>query len=363
MTLFTVGLLMGSWGPMIPVYAQRTGESKASMGILLGVASGTGFAMVLLGGYLIARIEIRRVEQLGALTIALGLVGLAFMQTKPLLIAAAALAGAGVAVTNLAGNQATSRSGHPAAMTHNSIANTVYAFGAVTAPLLIALGISGQLLLVVAAVVAIVGGILLNELAWMVPRAPHATGKRDSTTMFLVWMFLIGIAGYVALEASIAGWLPTAVIDAGGSATMGAWASTIFYVAMAIGRLLLSLSGTRFRPSKIVITAYALVLLVLLASGPFQPYFGITIIGFLMAPIFSSAAVWLARLTPGDPSPTTWMLLAAQAGGTVCPPLVGYALQDTSVAFSLILAPIAATSLIAYSVIAAVRRRQLATAH
>ena len=360
MALFTVGLLMGSWGPMIPVYAQRTGETKASIGILLGVASGTGFVMVLLGGYLVARIEIRRVMQLGTSVIAVGLVGLALLDTKPLLVIAAALAGAGVALTNLSGNQATSRSGHPSAMTHNSIANTVYAFGAVSAPLLIALGVPGPALLIAAAVIAVTGGVLLNQLAWKVPHERQTTGRRDSSTMFLVWMFLIGIAGYVALEASIAGWLPTAVIDSGGSATLGAWASTIFYVAMAFGRLLLSFSGTRLRPSKIVVIAMLLVVVVLLASGPFKPYFGITLVGFLMAPIFSSAAVWLARLTPGDPSATTWMLLAAQAGGTVFPPLVGYALQDTSVPFTLLLTPIAATSLVAYSIVAVVRRRQIA---
>jgi MFS transporter, FHS family, glucose/mannose:H+ symporter len=360
MTLFTVGLLMGSWGPMIPIYASRTGESRASMGILLGVASGTGFVMVLIGGFLVARFEVRRVMQLGAAVIATGLVGLAFMDTKPQLIIAAALAGAGVALTNLSGNQATSRSGHPSALTHNSIANTIYAFGAVSAPLLIALGAPGPALLVGGAIIALVGAVFLNPLAWKVPHERTTTKRRSGSTMFLVWLFLIGIGGYVALEASIAGWLPTAVIDAGGSSTMGAWASTIFYVAMALGRLSLSLSGTRLRPSKVAVFSTLCVLVVLLASSPFQPYLGLTLAGLFMAPIFSSSAVWLARLTPGDPHPTTWLLLAAQAGGTVVPPLVGYAVQDTSIAFSLILAPIAATSLIAYSVVAVVRRKQIA---
>jgi fucose permease len=356
---FTVGLLMGSWGPMIPIYATRTGETKASIGILLGVASGAGFLMVLAGGWLVARIEIRRVLQMGTVVIAIGMLGLAFLGTKPLLVVAAALAGGGVALVNLSGNQALARSGHPSAMTHNSIANTVYAFGAVAAPLLIALGVAGAVLLSGAACVAIVGGVLLNSLAWVVPRVVGSRHKRDSSTLILVWMFLIGIGGYVALEASIAGWLPTAVSRSGGSATLGAWAATIFYGAMTLGRLLVSITGTRLRPSVLTVVAMALVLFFLLASTPFKPYIGITIVGFMMAPVFPGAAVWLARLTPGDPAPTTWLLLAAQAGGTIVPPLIGYALQDTSIAFSLLLAPIALVSLVAFGTVALIRRRAI----
>jgi FHS family Na+ dependent glucose MFS transporter 1 len=356
---FTVGLLMGSWGPMIPIYAARTGESKASVGILLGVASGAGFLMVLAGGFLVSRFEIRRILQAGTLVVAVGMVGLATFGTKPLLVIAATLAGGGAALVNLCGNQALSRSGHPSAMTHNSVVNTVYAFGAVAAPLLIALGLSGTVLLTGAAVVALVGGVLLNSLAWIIPRVVGSRHKRDSSTVFIVAMFLVGIGGYVALEASIAGWLPTAVTRAGGSATMGAWAATIFYGAMTIGRLTVSLMGNRLRPSYLTVFAMALVLAVLLVSTPFKPYIGITIVGFMMAPIFPGSAVWLARLTPGDPAPTTWLLLAAQAGGTIVPPLVGYALQDTTLPFSLLLAPIALVSLVAYSVVASVRRRTI----
>jgi fucose permease len=140
---------------------------------------------------------------------------------------------------------------------------------------------------------------------------------------------------------------------------MGAWAATIFYGAMTIGRLTVSLMGNRLRPSYLTVFAMALVLAVLLVSTPFKPYIGITIVGFMMAPIFPGSAVWLARLTPGDPAPTTWLLLAAQAGGTIVPPLVGYALQDTTLPFSLLLAPIALVSLVAYSVVASVRRRTI----
>ena len=359
LAFFTVGFLMGSWGPMIPQYAARVHESRASVGILLGVASGAGFVMVLVGGYLVARLEIRHVVQIGSVVIAFGMAGLAFGTTKVLLVVAAALAGAGVALVNLSGNQALSRSGHPKTMTHSAIANTVYALGAVSAPLLIALGVSGRWLLVGAAGCAVIGGILVTSLAWVVPRVTATQQLRSGSTMFIVAMFLIGIGGYVALEASIAGWLPTAVTRAGGSATLGAWAATVFYGAMTIGRFAVAVLGTKLRPSILTVTATGLVVLVLVASAPFKPFIGITIVGLMMAPVFPGSAVWLARLTPGDPSPTTWLLLAAQAGGAIVPPIIGFALQDTGVAFSLLLAPIALVSFAAYAVVALMRKRAI----
>jgi MFS transporter, FHS family, Na+ dependent glucose transporter 1 len=355
--LFTVGILTGSWGPMIPQYAVRTGTTVASVGILIGVASGTGFVVVLVGGALVARFEVRRVIQLATVIIALGLVGLALSSSLPLLATAAALAGGGTALANLSTNQSVSRSGHASAMTHTSVVNTIYSVGAVSFPLLIAVGVSGRTLLLSAAVIALIGGVLVNSLDWVVPRVSAVQQARSASTWTIVALFLIGLGSAVALETSIAGWLPTAVVRSGASETLGAWAATIFYLAMTVGRIITSIIGARARPTVLVVGGMALTLILLVVSAPFKPYIGITIVGFLLAPMFPGTAVWLARLTPGDPSPTTWMQLAAQTGGTFVPPIVGYMLQDTSVAFSLVLAPVALISLLAYSGVLLMVRR------
>jgi fucose permease len=71
--------------------------------------------------------------------------------------------------------------------------------------------------------------------------------------------------------------------------------------------------------------------------------------GLVIAPIFPTALVWLAKLRPGDSRATSWMFPATMIGGGVIPPAIGVAIGWFGIAWApAVMSAVAAVMLMAF---------------
>lgn len=97
-----------------------------------------------------------------------------------------------------------------------------------------------------------------------------------------------------------------------------------FWLAVALGRLLVALVPPRVPESAIVISCSAVAALTLAVAsiGPAAPL-AFIVTGLAIAPIFPTGIVWLAKLRPGDSRATSWLFPAAMLGGVIVPGGIG----------------------------------------
>jgi fucose permease len=132
-----------------------------------------------------------------------------------------------------------------------------------------------------------------------------------------------------------------------------------FWLALALGRLLVALVPARVPEAAIVIACSAAGALALSAAliGAAAPIAYI-VAGFAIAPIFPTGIVWLAKLLPGDARATSWLFPAAMVGGAFGPGAIGavVALYGIDRAPAVLLA-VAIGTFAVFSVAARVSRR------
>lgn len=168
------------------------------------------------------------------------------------------------------------------------------------------------------------------------------------------WLIVISILVYNASELIIGGWMFSLVEEEGGSETSCALATTLFWAGLTVGRLVLGLLSERLpslhgpiRASTVVVFAssFSAGIALLLVIDPFQPTvflwsFGS---GFALAPIFPLIVSFTAALyfDPADGSttfPIGGIVVFADIGGLVFPPLVGLLAEEWTIRYGLLVA-------------------------
>jgi fucose permease len=120
---------------------------------------------------------------------------------------------------------------------------------------------------------------------------------------------------------------------------------------MAVGRVLIGLVPSRVSESTIVIAASALGVLALMAAipGGAAPI-AYVVTGLVIAPIFPTGIVWLARLLPGDSRATSWLFPGAMVGGAVIPAVIGLAIAGVGLGGApVVLSAVALGTFLAFS--------------
>jgi fucose permease len=162
---------------------------------------------------------------------------------------------------------------------------------------------------------------------------------------------MVAFALYVGIETGTGGWMPSHLESTGLQSVLAATLTSGFWLALAVGRLLIALVPPKVPESAIVTGAAAIATVALLiALNPVAAPFAYIAVGLAIAPIFPTAIVWLAKLNPGDARATSWLFPASMVGGAIIPGAIGAVIARFGIAWTpLVLAATAAACLAAFS--------------
>lgn len=364
-TCFAGFLLMGAvgaaYGPMLGYLQRRYDVGLSTAGAVLGVNFAGGLAGALMTVVGLERLPGRRVLSAGFLALVVGLLGVALAPTWPALLAAVLATGAGFGSLDFGINQLLAHSELPRRAAMFNLLHAQFGLGAVAGPLLVVAAGDRHLpiLLAALAVVPLVSAVGLRGLAGgpvreSVEQPPARIGGRA-----LVGLLVVAYVLYVGVETGIGGWAPTHLVAVGYSEEVAAGSTSVFWAALAVGRLLAAPLAARVAPERIVLAcaATAVATLLLAAAGPAAPY-AYLLTGLAVAPIYPTGIAWLAGALPGRPRTTSWLLVSAMLGGVVVPPLVGLAINGFGAqATPLVLTAAATAGLAAFTAATIVGRR------
>ena len=317
-----MGLVVSSYGPMLEHVTHRFGVSLPLAGSIISVH----FAASLIGVFVAMRSLTRRngrvTVMIATAVVGAGLAGAGLAPSWPIFLAGVAVIGVGFGALVIGLNQLVAYSeGRRRAALLNGL-NGAYSAGAVLGPILIAalardhfslLFLSGT----AAALVLVPGGAAIEG------RLPVTAGAPRRPSL-LVGVFIFAFVLYVGVENGVGGWMAAHLESSGLTETTAATATSGFWLALAAGRLLITLVPPHVPEPVIVLTGSLVAAVSLLAAtiGPIAPV-AYAVTGLAIAPIFPTGIVWVARLRPGDAGATAWLYPAASVGGAAGPGAIG----------------------------------------
>lgn len=341
-TFLLMGMVVSAFGPLLPLVVQRFGVSLPVAGSIISAYFAGCIGGMVAGMRTLALRPARETYLLGLGVGGAGCVATGLAARWPLFLGGIAMIGLGYGFLVIGLNQlvAYSRGGRRTA-TLNGL-NGAYSIGAVAGPLVVAAFARGHLsvLFALAGAAALVLMVPALTVSGRLPQASGAAGGRPET---LVGIFALALVFYDAIEVGTGGWMTTHLQFVGLIYNQAAGVTSGFFLAIAAGRLLSTLTPARVPESVVVLggAAAATIALGLTTYGPLAPAAYI-VAGLALAPIFPTAIAWLAKSRPGDPRATSWIYPAASFGGVVGPGLIGVVIAASSVRWTpVVLAAIA----------------------
>ncbi len=324
-----VGLSLSILGPALSELRDTAGVDIGSIGVLFVGQSAGYVAGSFAGGRLLDRFVGHRVFAVSLLVLAVGLAIVPLLTTLWALFAAFVLAGIGAAIGDVGANtmlmwETGSEGGRAMNVLH-----LCFGIGALSAPLLVYLGLGVATGVCAAACVVLAG----TALAVRSPRQRVATDDQDQSPpprllALLAAFFMV----YVGLEVGFAGWIPTYGEEIDLSDLAVTWLTATFWIGFTAGRVVNSAIAHRFRPKIVLIgsctltTVGALVLVV--GDGRAGPvWFGTALFGVATAPQFPVMLSYLERRIHITGYATSWFVGAAGVGGLAFPWLIGQSID------------------------------------
>lgn len=339
---FATGMAAASLGPAMPDLARRSDVTTAAASATLIAFPAGGLGGQIMAGVLGHFAGKKTVMSAGMILSVVGGLGLALSPELVLLLASTCCLGMGAGVMALEGNVLAAEASHGAGPLN--LVNAMFGLGAIASPALIGLALTytGSGLPALWSVPITVACALLLLAAVRAPggaddpSAPQAqaAGRAGAAAWLSPSLVLIGglIFLYVALEASIGGWLATILNRATAMPFAQAAAVTSgFWVAHTAARLAAALASGRLSPVAILVgcmvlsaagaglllscTALENIKLGLLAAA---------VLGVGVGPIMPSTIAIVRSSHPDAVGPATGIVMAVGSiGGMVVPWLVG----------------------------------------
>ena len=343
-----MGMVVGGYGPLLEHLTRRFGVSLPVAGSTISVHFAGSLPGVLIAMQTFARFSARATVLVAIVIVGLGcaLAGIAFVW--PLFLVGVFVIGFGFGALVLGLNQlvAYSEGGRRAALL-NAL-NSCYSAGAVAGPIIVAT-FAGEHFSTVFLVAAVVWFAVIAGAVGISGRLPVDTAA-PARPGLLVGIFVGAFVLYVGIETGTGGWMTSHLQSAGLPYGSAAALTSGFFLALVIGRLLVTLVPPRVPESTIVLAGAVVATLALIAAtvGAVAPVAYI-IAGLAMAPIFPTGIVWLARLRPGDSRATSWLFPAASIGGTLGPGSIGVVIAHAGVGWTpVVLAAVAVAMTLAF---------------
>jgi len=319
-----LGIVIASYGPSIPHISERFNVSVSVAGLIV-TANFLGEVVGLLAlGLTHARWSLGGRLAVGASLFGIGLLLAALAPTWPLLLLAVFILGIGagglVVLVNLF--YATRYGRRSPAMV--GLVNTSYGIGTFLGPALVALTRGYSI------VFAVVGIGVLACLAFL-RRAVDESVSADavppalnSRTLGLVIAFALMLLVYEGLEAGIGTWEATDLLSLGSSSQFAAAATSVFWGAFTLGRVITAPLAVRWPPQRILVPALiASALLMLGIRAQLYPPLMFALVGLCAAPIFPVVVSWMTRVIPHATTLVTYAILGAVIGSALMPAALG----------------------------------------
>jgi len=328
-----MGIVVGGYGPLLEQLTRRFGVSLPVAGTVISVHFAGSLPGVLVAMQTFTRFRAGLTVAVALLIVGVGCALAAVAFVWPFFLASVAVIGFGFGALVLGLNQLVAYSeGRRRAALLNAL-NSCYSAGAVAGPILVATFARDHfstLFLAAAAAwfIAVIGTAGISGRLPVDAASPARPG-------LLVGIFVCAFVLYVAIETGTGGWM-TSHLQSVGVAYGGAAALTSgFFLAIVIGRLLITLLPARVPESGVVLVGSGVATLALIAASvPAVAPVAYIVAGFAMAPIFPTGIVWLARLRPGDSRATSWLFPAASIGGTFGPGAIGLVIANAGVGWA-----------------------------
>jgi fucose permease len=352
-TYLLMGLVVSAYGPLLGLLSHRFGISLPVAGSIISLHYAGSLAGVVAAMVALTRWPGRFTVMTALGVTAAGCASIALAPTWPLFLCGIAVIGAGFGALVIGLNQLVAYSeGRRRTALLNGL-NGVYSAGAVIGPIVIA-SLAASYFSAVYIGAGIAGALLIVLSAGIQGRLPVVAGAR-SRPGWLVGVFVIAIALYVGFENAAGGWIPSDLQSTGLTANVAAAYTSVFWLALALGRLLIAVVPARASERQVVLTgAVVAVVALLVATQPKAAPYAYVVMGFAIAPIFPTAIGWLAKLRPGDAAATQWVYPAGSIGGVVVPGALGAVVGVSGVGWTP--AVLAAVAILLTGAFAAVRR-------
>lgn len=315
LTFLALGAIQAMYGPAFPGLLERfpIGLDQVSDVVTLHFAG--SFVTIAASGLLLRRFRYRTVLLAGGVAFTAGAAVVAFGPSWPLVRAGALLGGLGFGLLDIAGNLLFARAFAPNAAPALNLLNAMFGLGAVLGPLLV--GAFGATVRVPFAALAGLGLLVTVLMARALEPERPADGARDRVPWSAAAGFMAMYFVYVASEVGVASWEPTHLAPLLGAST-AAFATSGYWGALTLGRVLASPLSARVRPADLVAGATLLALagLALAHWTPLAP-FAYVLVGFAFAPIFPTSLAWLQRVFPRRSELVAPLVIAAANLGPV----------------------------------------------
>ena len=319
-----LGVVIASYGPSIPHITGRFTVTPAVAGLVVS-ANFLGEVIGLMAlGLTHARWRLGDRLAVACALFGGGLLAAAAAPTWPLLLLAVFVLGIGagglVVLINL---YFATRFGRrsPAML---GLVNTAYGVGTFIGPALVALTRGYSI------VFGVVGVGVLLCLAFLRRAVDAATAPElgppplNARTLGLVITFALMLLVYEGLEAGIGTWEATDLVSLGASAQFAAGATSVYWGAFTLGRVITAPLAVRWAPQRILVPSFIVstVLLIGIRAHLYAPLM-FALVGLCAAPIFPVVVSWMTRAIPNATTLVTYAILGAVIGSALVPAALG----------------------------------------
>jgi fucose permease len=262
LTYLLLGVFLAGIGPVLAELSAQTASSLAAIGgVLTFVFLGSVIALIV-AGPLTDRLGHKPVLVTSLVVLFAGIVGITTAQALPVMFLLALIAGLGQGGVDVGTNLVVADAAPGNSTSALNVLHFFFGAGAFVGPAFIGLAIalSGSGLPVHWGAAGLFLVLALANAAFLqggLPQQPRAGSSPDASTGFevylspLLWLMGALMLVYVGVEFGLGSWISTYMnISTGMTAQYGAWVTSVYWAALALGRLAGALASrklTRFR--------------------------------------------------------------------------------------------------------------------
>ena len=325
LSFFVLGMSVSVLGPALSELRDRADTDLGGIGVLFVGMSGGYIVGSFIAGRLFDRFDPHRVYAGSLLLLAIGIAFVPSLDTLPTLFATFVLVGFGAGSVDVGANTLLIWELGDGVGRAMNILHLFFGLGALSAPLVVYLGLEFASYL--ASVLCVFFGVVVliapAPSSPTVVREEHTETTRSLLIVLSVFFFL-----YVGLEAGFAGWVHTYAEEIEFSDLAATWLTTAFWIGFTAGRVASSAFGQRVRPKSLLaascgLSVAAAVVLVVGDGTTIAVWLGAVLMGVATAPQFPAMFNYLERRIRVTGAATAWFVGGAGLGGLVFPWLIG----------------------------------------
>lgn len=293
-TFVLVGVSNTLYGPSFDRFSARYGVGVEVVGLLVSAQFGGALVAMVLSSWSLKRFGYRRQLVAGGLLTVAGALLVTQAPSWPLALSAAAIGGFGTGILVVSVNLMVARVFEAVASPALNLMNAVFGLGAIAGPLLVA--VSAPRLEPPFLVLAVLGlGVVAMAAGVRAPAVRSPARGAGRVPIAPIVGFALVMFFYVATEVGITSWETEHLSGHFGAARAAAFTS-LFWIAITVGRLLAVPLSSRLHPGRMVTFSLAFsVVGLVLAQVPALAPAGYALAGLFLAPVFATNTAWFTQ--------------------------------------------------------------------